>query len=172
MFDTIRKLIGIQVPDGSDDFKNTFGKSYGTDHLLKMGWLSYFGSTFPPGSNWVPIEGTIGYDLIEMSWYVGATMMFDNIRDASRSGDNARIGRSLLERNVDRLWLEYNGAEDREAMHFNERKAAFAAGCWLVNTAMVSMAMETSDQNKFQKNWAAVSNELTEYAAKRERARA
>jgi hypothetical protein len=61
MLDLIRKLIGTKAPDAEDDggFKNTFGKSYGTDHLLKMGWLSYFASTFPPGSKWVPKAGKL-----------------------------------------------------------------------------------------------------------------
>ena len=158
-----------KAPGTSDDdggFKNTFGKSYGTDHLLKMGWLSYFASTFPPEAKETPKVGTVGYWYIETSWYFGVMMMFENIGEVCNSTNNATAAGSIIGGSVDRLWNEFNdGEEDHEAIRFNERKAAFAAGCWFINMAMTSMARDP-DKNKFHQNWAAINNELADYAEK------
>jgi hypothetical protein len=84
-----------------DGFKNTFGKSYGTDHLLKMGWLSYLASMFPPEAKWVPTVGTVGYWYIETSWYAGVMMMFENIGEVCNSTDNAGVAGSIIGGSVD-----------------------------------------------------------------------
>jgi len=107
MLDLIRKLIGTKAPDAEDDggFKNTFGKSYGTDHLLKMGWLSYFASTFPPGSKWVPKAGTWGYFRIEMHWYAGVMMMFETMGEVANSTNNPGVAARIIGRSVQRQAL-------------------------------------------------------------------
>jgi hypothetical protein len=154
-------------------FKNTFGKSYGTDHLLKTGWLSYFASVFPPGAKDVPKVGTVGYWYIESSWYAGVMMSFENIRnlrETCSSTDNVGAAEAIIWGSVDRLWKEFHGEgeEDDEAIRLNERKTAFAAGCWFINTAVVSMAKDP-DRNKFRQNLMAINNELADYAEKMKR---
>jgi hypothetical protein len=160
-----------KAPDASDDddrgFKNTFGKSYGTDHLLKMGWQSYFASIFPPGAKDVPKVGTVGYWYFEMSWYAGVMMSLENIRnlrETRNSASNVETAGAIIWGSVDRLWREHHTDEEDDHL-FNERKAAFAAGCWFINMAMVSMAKDP-DRNKFHQNLVAIQNELADYAEK------
>jgi hypothetical protein len=169
MFDVIRKLIGTKAPAASDDdggFKNTFGKSYGTDHLLKMGWLAYFAATFPPGSKWVPKAGTWGYFRIEMHWYAGVMMMFETMGEVANSTNNPTVAGGIIGGSVDRLWNEFNEGDDDDTTH----KAAFAAGCWFINMAITSMA-KNSDRNQFHQNWNAINKELVDHHDKMKKER-
>jgi hypothetical protein len=90
-------------------------------------------------------------------------MMFENIGEVCNSTDNAGVAGSIIGGSVDRLWKEFHGEEDEQEDHLlKERKTAFAAGCWFINMAMMSMAREKN----FYENNVAINNELADYAAK------
>ena len=78
-----RNVPGAFSAEMLDAFDRKFRDFYGTNILLRSGFLSYLTSTFSDSDR--PKEGTVGYCYIQWPWYGAAIKMFYLIDDALRS---------------------------------------------------------------------------------------
>jgi hypothetical protein len=138
-------------------FKNMFGKFYGTNRLVKMGWNSYLSSMFKTNK---PFD-----DTVEICWHCGVMASFKTIFDViSNTSDPHRAG-ELLGSSVDRLWNEYRNeciVEEVEAWQLDQCKAAFAGGCWFIYMATMTMA-GGEDEELFFRRMMALHKEKSDY---------
>jgi hypothetical protein len=141
-------------------FKRMFGKFFGTNHLVKEGWLSYQKSMLQSD----------GDAFIEASFYYGAIAMFAAMLEMGRAGD-VKVATQMIEHHSpDKLWQKFRNdpvGVDINPAALDRYKKAFYGGCWFIN-ALWFTARDV-DSERVVETMAAVQDEFGQIKGELER---
>jgi hypothetical protein len=113
-------------PEVLSGFKRLFGEFFGTDHLLREGWLSYQKSMS---------QSANGDMFIQTSFNCGAIAMFAAMMEMGNADVKAAT-QMIEEHSPDKLWKGFRNdlaAVDINAAALDRYKKAFYGGCWFIN---------------------------------------
>jgi hypothetical protein len=131
-------------------FKNKFGKFFGTDHLVREGWLSYQVSMRVKPQ---PDHG------VEICFHSGAMAMFRMMLEIGEASDKKSAMQKIEEGGPTKLWEGFRNclADEFDAELLDQYKKAFYGGCWFINAVWFTC---DKDEQQFLKIMMALRDEI------------
>jgi hypothetical protein len=149
---TMLSAFGEEVLSG---FRNSFGKYFGTDHMLLEGWRSYLTHLRTR-----PDDGTI-----PVCFHSGAMAMFPTMLEIFSTGGKEQALKRLKDADgPSRLWEEYRAclADEIDAEILDQYKKAFYGGTWFIIATFMALADEKRDEH-FIRGMEALRDEISEF---------